>query len=250
MILVAIDSHSKWIEAIPVRHVTAQLTVTSLREIFSRLGIPRTIVTDNGTQFTSETFTKFLTGNNIKHFLTAPYHPQSNGLAERAVRTLKDGLKKVRSGDLSERLAKLLFSYRRTPLDDGRSPSQRLLGYQIRSRLDTCLPPPVTFPIYPQADQENKLSPGTPIWARNFGQGERWLPATVKETRGSRMITVETAEGELQRHMDQVRPRYCPVPAQPSQDQPAGVPTLPEEAQPAVLRRSTRMRKSVQRYSP
>lgn len=53
MILVAVDSHSKWIEAIAMQHATTESTITALREIFSRFGIPRTIVSDNGTQLTS-----------------------------------------------------------------------------------------------------------------------------------------------------------------------------------------------------
>lgn len=72
MILVAVDSHSKWIEAVPMQHATAESTITALREMFNRFGIPRTIVTDNGTQFTSETFAKFLSGNNVMHLRTAP----------------------------------------------------------------------------------------------------------------------------------------------------------------------------------
>ncbi|CAN8001093.1 unnamed protein product, partial [Ixodes hexagonus] len=141
--------------------------------------------------------------------------PQSNGLAESAVRTIKEGLKKFQTGSLSMRLGKVRFNYRRTPLEDARSLSQRLLGYQIRSRLDTCLPPPVSFPLCSEGDTASKLCPGDSVWARNFGEGEKWLPGTVKETTGSRMITIKTSAGELKRHMDQIRPRESTAPAPP-----------------------------------
>lgn len=267
MILVVVDSHTKWIEAVTMSHATAEATITALREIFSRLGIPRTVVSDNGTQFTSDAFAQFLAGNNVKHLRTAPYHPQSNGLAERAVRTIKDGLKKLQVGSLPTRLARLLFNYRRTPQEDGHSPSQRLLGYQIRSRLDTCLPPPVAFPLSTQEDSESTPGPGDSVWARNFGEGERWLPGTVKGTTGSRMVTIQTDGGELQRHLDQVRPRQSPAKVTEASSkqaasgpEPALVPPEEEAAQAHTvpgednlvpqLRRSRRKKKPIDRYSP
>lgn len=75
MILVVGDSHTKWIEAVTMPHATAEATITALREIFSRLGIPRTVVSDNGTQFpthlpsfwletTSNTYVRHLTTRN------------------------------------------------------------------------------------------------------------------------------------------------------------------------------------------
>ncbi|XP_064487305.1 uncharacterized protein K02A2.6-like [Ornithodoros turicata] len=124
MILVIVDSHSKWIEAIPLRHATSESTVTSLRAVFSRFGIPRTLVTDNGTPFTSKEFAEFVRRNCITHLRSAPFHPQSNGLAERAVHTIKDALKKAGGSDLDTTLARILFSYRRTPRSSGKSPSE------------------------------------------------------------------------------------------------------------------------------
>lgn len=154
-----------------MQHATAESTVTSLREMFSRFDIPGTIVTGNRTQFTSETFARFLSGNNVTHLRTAPYHPQSNGLAERAVRTIKDGPKKLPQGSLSTRLARLLFNYRRTPQGD-KSPSQRLLNYQIRSRLDTCLPPPLSFPLLMQEDTPCRLGPGDAVGPATLEMGK------------------------------------------------------------------------------
>ena len=57
----------------------------------------------------------FFTKNGISHKKSAPYHPATNGIAERAVQILKQGLKKNNEGCLSDRIAKLLFTYRRTP---------------------------------------------------------------------------------------------------------------------------------------
>lgn len=75
-ILTVIDAYSKWIEATATNHATSDSTIRQLRELFSRFGIPRTVVTDNGTPFTSEEFSQFLKRNHVEHYRTAPYHPQ------------------------------------------------------------------------------------------------------------------------------------------------------------------------------
>ena len=56
-------------------------------------GLPHRLVTDNGPQFTSHDFQDFMKANSIKHQCTPPYHPASNGQAERFVRELKKSLK-------------------------------------------------------------------------------------------------------------------------------------------------------------
>ena len=60
-------------------------TIEKLRVTFATHGIPVTVVTDNGTNFTSREFENFMKSNGIAHVKTAPYHPASNGLAEKAV---------------------------------------------------------------------------------------------------------------------------------------------------------------------
>ncbi|XP_042143933.1 uncharacterized protein LOC121834249 [Ixodes scapularis] len=276
MILVVVDAATKWIEAVPMRQASTSSTIASLRSIFARFGVPRTIVTDNGTQFTSEEFAIFAKNNNIAHLRTAVYHPQSNGLAERAVRTIKEALKKMSEGTLEEKLVKVLFNYRRTPCHEGKSPSELLFGYLIRSRLDSCFPP---FPGSTQETEEWTLPPDTAVYARNYGQGEKWTPGKVQSTTGSRMVTIQTPTGVVRRHIDQVRSRPSPASARSGvRDQDEGSPSAaaapaptdnegdlnkqptdqvaPAQASPPIqkaqeppqaLRRSTRERKPVQR---
>ncbi|UYV74208.1 K02A2.6-like [Cordylochernes scorpioides] len=80
--LIVVDACTKWIEAIPVPNTSTRETIEQLRCLFARFGIPRTLVSDNGTGFTSEEFRQFMTRNGIRHLRTAPFHPSSNGLAE------------------------------------------------------------------------------------------------------------------------------------------------------------------------
>ena len=92
MFMVVVDAHSKWVEACVMSSITAAKTIEQLRVIFATHGLPRKVVTDNGPSFTSDEFRSFLSYNGITHVTSAPYHPSSNGLAERAVQTVKNGL--------------------------------------------------------------------------------------------------------------------------------------------------------------
>ena len=138
---VLIDAHSKWVEASCTSSTSSAAVIGVLQGLFARFGLPETVVTDNGTGFVSQEFEGFLRKNGISHVTSAPYHPASNGLAERAVQIVKKGLKKETTGSMDTRLARVLFSYRITPQSTtGLSPSELLLGRRPRTRLDLLRP--------------------------------------------------------------------------------------------------------------
>ena len=110
-----IDAHSKWIEVFSTTSATSSATITMLQSTFTHFGLPETIISDNESCFISEQFKLFLSHNGIKHVTSAPYHPSSSGLAERAVQILKTGLKKNTTGSLHTRIARILLVYRSTP---------------------------------------------------------------------------------------------------------------------------------------
>ena len=114
MILVIVDAYSKYIDAHVVTSATTAATILRLRQTFSTHGLPCTIVSDNGSPFTSREFQQYCSMNGIKHIRSSPFHPASNGLAERAVQTIKGGHKKM-GGDLETRMFELLGRYRITP---------------------------------------------------------------------------------------------------------------------------------------
>ena len=90
--LIVVDAFSKWIEVHIVNSTSSEATIEKLRTLFSIHGLPEQIVSDNATSFTSQAFQHFTKSNGIKHILTSPYHPASNGLAERAVQTFKSAV--------------------------------------------------------------------------------------------------------------------------------------------------------------
>ena len=89
---IMVDTHSKWPEVIPMSTTTSHHTIEALRSVFSRFGLPDQLISDNSQQFISDEFTQFLKRNGIKHILSAPYHPSSNGLAEHFVQTFKQAM--------------------------------------------------------------------------------------------------------------------------------------------------------------
>ncbi|XP_053548920.1 uncharacterized protein K02A2.6-like [Bombina bombina] len=95
--LIIIDAHSKWPEVIPMTRTTTTEVISVLERLFSVFGLPRKLVTDNGPQFVSQDFQNFLHTNGIHHHRTAPYHPATNGQAERFVQTFKRALKALKA---------------------------------------------------------------------------------------------------------------------------------------------------------
>ncbi|KAG8172912.1 hypothetical protein JTE90_025940 [Oedothorax gibbosus] len=75
--------------------------------LFCKIGLPVTLVSDNGPQFTSHEFKTFMNSNGIKHKTTAPFKPSSNGQAERYVFTLKQALRAMKeySGTIQQKLS-------------------------------------------------------------------------------------------------------------------------------------------------
>ena len=113
--LVIVDASSKWLDAHIMSSMSSEKTIETLRSVFATHGLLQMIVTDNGPSFTSNEFREFTQKNGIKHVTSAPYHPSSNGQAERAVQTVKQGLKRTPGKTVQERLSKFLFKYRLTP---------------------------------------------------------------------------------------------------------------------------------------
>ena len=143
-LLIVVDGFSKWTEVEITRGQTAEETANVLRKMFARWGLPEEVVTDNGPCFTAEPFRQFLRVNGVRHLLTPPYHPSSNGAAENAVKTVKNSLSRQswRKGSFGEKeLADFLLMYRSTPhCTTGRTPSELHIGRRLKTRLSQVKP--------------------------------------------------------------------------------------------------------------
>uniref|UniRef100_H3A351 Integrase catalytic domain-containing protein n=1 Tax=Latimeria chalumnae TaxID=7897 RepID=H3A351_LATCH len=131
MLLIIVDAFSRWMDVHVLNSSTAEATVEKLRISCATFSIPDTIVSDNGTCFVGEVFQSFVSKNRIKRIKVAPYHPTSNGLAEKAVQSVKEGIGKLHDGTLETKV------YRTTSqVMTGKSPAKLLFGRQIKTHLE------------------------------------------------------------------------------------------------------------------
>lgn len=91
-ILTIIDNYSRYLEAIPLTNIKSSTVINSLNEYFARFGLPQAIISDNGTNFTSDEFENYLSTLSIEHRKTSFYYPMANGLIERSHRILKESI--------------------------------------------------------------------------------------------------------------------------------------------------------------
>ena len=235
MFLVAVDAHSKWPEAYVMSSTTVPKTLDILRNMFSAYGLPDQIVSDNGPQFVASEFAHFIKQNGVKHTRSSPYHPSTNGLAERFVQSMKQSLKaSAKSGrSLSQRLYDFLLTYRTSPHSTTRvSPCSLFLKREIRTRFDLLKPNQEARVLEKQSQQKadhdshaqgRQFFPSQTVMAKNLRPGPNWIPAVVVERLGPLSYLVETEDRELwRRHVDLLKELAVPDYRPPSGTGPGG----------------------------
>ena len=250
--LVLVDAYSKYPCIHPTTSTSSKSTTTILEQEFAHFGYPHTLVTDNATTFMSQEFQAWCKQRGIVHLTGAPYHPATNGAAERLIQSFKQALRKS-SLPPKEALQEFLMQYRRIPFASGLSPSELLNGRRIRTKIDTLVP---SIPHLLQGRQsrqaskhsntedsevvskvEHHYSLGDPCYALYFGprrdRDPRWVPAIVTKVHGTRSVNVRVIPRgpTWRRHLDQLRPRY----GSDQDDDPCEIPTsvLSTETLPA-----------------
>nr|VZI37893.1 unnamed protein product [Spirometra erinaceieuropaei] len=191
---------------------TASATIAFLRRIFSQHGLAEVLVSDNGSQFTSSTFEVFCRQPNIQHLRSPPYHPQSNGQAERIVDKFKRALLKARGeGTTDEIVQAFLFSYRTTPnpaSPGGVLPAETFMGRKLRTTFHalvaTGVQPAQTSPV-----SRSKLSVGRPVFVRDYRtEFPDWIEATRVAHRDGMLFDVDVGDDIWVRHHNQIRRRH------------------------------------------
>lgn len=154
MYLVFVDSYSKFINIDLVQQYNAFNVIEKLRILFAAYGLPKMLVSDNGPPFNSYIFKMFFKANGIEVLNSPPYHPESNGLAERAVQTSKNSFRKFVL-DLEDNFQKYMLdpknkrrslqmmidnfhmNYRNTPCTvTGLCPTELIFCYKPRTLID------------------------------------------------------------------------------------------------------------------
>ncbi|XP_063220109.1 uncharacterized protein K02A2.6-like [Bacillus rossius redtenbacheri] len=217
-LLILVDAYSKWVEVWPMQSTVAEKTIEKLRTAFAAYGLPENLVADNGPQFRSEEFQQFCKANAINLQLTPPFHPQSNGAAERTVQSVKTALLKqaVENGltggtlSLQHTLDKWLFAYRNTPhTTTGKTPAEMFLKRKPRTQLLLVKP---NLPEYHKKPSRLRGGPGLRfsvhdlVWVKCVrGEQTRWILGRIVEVVS--MVTYRVKVGEIIRfcHQDHLR---------------------------------------------
>ena len=112
--LLNIDYYSKWVNIVQLNELSSNAIIQEFRKQFADFGQPQVIRSDNGPQYNSREFRSFASEFSIEHVTSSPGYPRSNGLAERAVQTIKNMIVKVLEDGGC--LWKALQLFRNTPL--------------------------------------------------------------------------------------------------------------------------------------
>ena len=270
MWLMCVDAHSKfpYVGMMNLGQTTTQQTISVLKDIFSLEGLPTTVVTDNGPQFVSKEFEAFCSAYDIQHITSSPYHPPSNGEAERFVQTFKKAVEKNCVGGMqlkdSVRLALATYRCLPHPSIDWKTPAEILHGRQPKSLLSILNPQTnATSPIASSNDTKisndtkrtSQLAVDSLVYARNFATGAKWLPGIVVAKLGTTVFMVKTDRGIWKRHANQLQIRI----AKTNEHNDSSAPqvdnfVLPTPAtqsdNPTDRRYPLRIRKAPERYQP
>ena len=133
------DCATRYPDAIALPSIDTERVAEALVEMFSRVGVPKEVLSDRGTNFTSELMKEVARLLSVRQLHTSPYHPMANGMVEKFNGTLKLMLKRMcaeKPRDWDRYLAPLLFAYREVPQASlGFSPFELLYGRHIRGPL-------------------------------------------------------------------------------------------------------------------
>lgn len=228
------DYASRYIEIAQLTPSRSTDVIVHLKSIFARHGIPETLTTDNGPQYSGAAFAEFAVSYGFRHITSSPKFPQSNGEAERAVKTVKELLKKAVDPYLA------LLSYRTTPLHNGYSPAQLLMGRRLCTTVPTL--PTLLDPALPDSSaviQKEKakraldahyynrrhrarplgdLSPGQEVWMTD----QRASGTVISSHTTPRSYLVDAPHGTVRRN------RHHLIPMQElGEEDSRGAPELP-----------------------
>jgi len=131
--VVIVNAYSNYPEVINIPSQSSKTIINVMKTTFARHGIPHEVMSDNGPCYISQEFAQFAKDWDFRHVTSSPNFPQSNGLAEKTVQTVKSIMKKCQEDGEDPHMG--ILAYRTTPLDVALSPAELLMGRQLRNNL-------------------------------------------------------------------------------------------------------------------
>lgn len=209
--LIVVDAYTKWLEVIPTTSITSTATVNILKKLYTTFGLPVTQVSDNGRQFRSEEMQSFLRENGIQAKFTAPFHPSTNGQAERYVQSFKKKLKAMANeeGSLQEKIQKFLMMYRKTPNNaTGLSPAEMMFKRLYRTRIDLVKREDRQRSKNEDLIVNKEFNIGDKVQIRMY-DSNKWKIGKISNRKGKLNYEVEVDGRIHQRHVDQIIKTSC-----------------------------------------
>ena len=144
-ILVATEYFTKWVEAMPLKKATRATVANFVREhIITRFGIPRKLISDNGTPFINKDMKGLTEAYHIRHGRSTPYYPQGNGQVEATNRVMLKILKKMKHeyrGKWNDHMTNVLWACRSSvKTATGFSPFSLVYGTEAISLVELVVP--------------------------------------------------------------------------------------------------------------
>jgi transposase InsO family protein len=143
-LLLIIDAFTKFIIITPVKNTKTASSIKALTAYFHTFGVPKRVISDRGTSFTSNKFKEFLSGLGVKHVLNAVSTPRANGQVERYNRTLLAALTACNIGKpervWDDHISKIQWGMNNTLNKGiGKTPAQALFGTNLSGMADALL---------------------------------------------------------------------------------------------------------------
>nr|XP_054932847.1 uncharacterized protein K02A2.6-like [Dermacentor andersoni] len=256
--LVVVDAFTEWVEVRAVNSPTSTAIINVLRSLFATFGIPRKVVSDNGAAFVSSEIQDFYQRNGIRNVTSAPYHPATNGQAERYVGELKRARAREPSGSLSARLSRFLFRQHTTVHQStGLTPAKAMFRWELPNQLDLIIASEGQEAAQPDLPKSRQLMQGEAVWVKRFGKGPDWTEETLVKRMGHRSWLVKCACRIVRRHLNQLRKRTGEVKldrqasatltwgmdSNPAESTPAMPSSRPLESESSIPKRPARIRR-------
>ena len=211
--LVIVDYYSKYPEICLLNDKSSQAVITSMKSVFARHGIPDEVVADN-MPFSSKECSRFAQEWGFKISTSSPHYPQSNGMSERTIQTIKNLLRKADDEGNDPYIA--LLEYRNTPITGlQESPAQLLMSRMLKSKLPTTtalLRPKVQEKVREKLEQraakqkeyfDRNAKPLSPVKMHQSARIRRdkvWEPAVITGIHEApRSLMVTTPQGGVYR---------------------------------------------------
>ncbi|XP_052396170.1 uncharacterized protein K02A2.6-like [Carassius gibelio] len=213
--LITVDYLSNFWELDYLPDTRSTTIIRKLKSHFARHGIPDMVISDNGPQYVSEDFKRFSRQWEFKHKTSSPAYPQSNGMAESAVKTAKRLLKKAKADGKDPYIA--MLDHRNTPSQGIKaSPAQRLFSRRTRTLMpmhDNLLQPKIIHTRQGLIENRNRqaacynrhakdldpLKQGDRVRVQPEEHNKTWRKATVMKSVDCRSYDVQLDSGNILR---------------------------------------------------